>query len=284
MGMMKKTNLNKWLYESTGLLAEHSELASLEARVILCHILDKPREWLVTHPDFELDDHQTDKANQMIARIQTGEPLPYLIGKQAFYGLDFKVTPDVLIPRPETELLIEECITWLEEHPDKRKMADIGTGSGAIAITLADRFEDLQVTAIDISGKALDVARQNAQLLNVDSQIDFIKNDLLDNIFDSFDLIAANLPYIPSEKLVTLQVARYEPLLALDGGQDGLVFIKRLLHQAREHLKPGGMILLEIEEGQSESVQKLVDALMPGVAKSILIDLANHPRFLKIMV
>jgi release factor glutamine methyltransferase len=149
---------------------------------------------------------------------------------------------------------------------------------------LADRFEDLQVTAIDISGKALDVARQNAQLLNVDSQIDFIKNDLLDNIFDSFDLIAANLPYIPSEKLVTLQVARYEPLLALDGGQDGLVFIKRLLHQAREHLKPGGMILLEIEEGQSESVQKLVDALMPGVAKSILIDLANHPRFLKIMV
>jgi len=284
MGMMTKTKIVDWLHESTRLLAEKSELASLEARVILCHVLDKPREWLVIHPDYELEQSQLDQLNLMITRLQSGEPLPYLVGKQAFYGLDFKVTPDVLIPRPETELLIEECITWLEEHPARRKLADIGTGSGAIAITLADRFEDLQVTAIDISAKALEVAKQNAELLNVVPQIKFLENDLLEKNTDRFDVIAANLPYIPSEKLPTLSVASHEPMLALDGGQDGLGIINRLLQQSHEHIKPGGMIILEIEEGQSESATKLVDTLLPGMEKSIINDLANHPRILKIMV
>jgi release factor glutamine methyltransferase len=284
MGMMTKTKIVDWLSESTKLLAEISELASLETRVILCHVLDKPREWLVLHPDFELEQRQLDLLNLMITRLQTGEPLPYLVGKQAFFGLEFKVTPDVLIPRPETELLIEECISWLEEHPAKRKLADIGTGSGAIAITLADRFEDLDVTAIDISAKALDIAIQNADLLNVAHQIKFTQNDLLENIVDRYDVIAANLPYIPTQKLNTLTVARYEPVLALDGGQDGLGIINRLLQQSREHLKPGGMIILEIEEGQFESAPILADTLLPGMKKSIINDLANHPRILKIMV
>ncbi len=284
MGKMTKTKTNDWLIESTRLLADQSEFASLETRVILCHVLDRSREWLVTHPDIELDEDQIQKANKMLDRILDGEPLPYLVGKQAFYGLDFKVTPDVLIPRPETELLIEECIAWLEDHPSKREMADVGTGSGAIAITLADRFEDLKITAIDISEKALEVASQNAILLNVDSKISFVKNDLLSNFTGRFDLIAANLPYIPSEKLKSLPVARHEPLLALDGGPDGLDLIKLLLHQSREHLKPGGMIILEIEEGQSESASTVAEALLPGGKMSILNDLANHPRILKIMV
>jgi|WetSurMetagenome_2_1015567.scaffolds.fasta_scaffold110417_2 release factor glutamine methyltransferase len=284
MGMMTKTKTNDWLIESSRLLAEHSEFASLETRVILCHVLEKSREWMVTHPDFELNDHQLQSANQLLERIKDGEPLPYLIGKQSFFGLDFKVTPDVLIPRPETELLIEECIAWLEDHPSRRKLADIGTGSGAIAITLADRFEDLQITAVDISEKALDVARNNAVQLKVEAQINFIKNDLLQNCTDRFDVIAANLPYIPTEKLKSLSVTRFEPHLALDGGPDGLDIIKRLLEQSREHIKSGGMIILEIEEGQSESVMILVDTLLPGVEKAILNDLANHPRILKIMV
>lgn len=281
---MTKTKINDWLIESTRLLAERSEFASLETRVILCHVLDKSREWLVTHPDTELDEDQIQKSNKMLDRIMDGEPLPYLVGKQAFYGLDFMVTPDVLIPRPETELLIEECIAWLEVHPSKREMADIGTGSGAIAITLADRFEDLKITAIDISEKALEVASQNAILLNVHSKINFVHNDLLSNFTGRFDLIAANLPYIPSEKLRSLPVARHEPLLALDGGPDGLDLIKLLLRQSREHLKPGGMIILEIEEGQSESASTVAEALLPGGKISILNDLANHPRILKIMV
>lgn len=281
---MTKTKINDWLIESSRLLAEQSEFASLETRVILCHVLDKPREWMVTHPNYELNDLQLQNANRLFAQIMNGEPLPYLVGKQSFFGLDFIVTPDVLIPRPETELLIEECIAWLEEHPSRRKLADIGTGSGAIAITLADRFEDLQITAIDISEKALQVAQRNAITLKVASQIEFLQNDLLDNCPDRFDVIAANLPYIPSEKLKSLAVTRFEPLLALDGGPDGLVFIKQLLQQSREHLNPGGMIILEIEEGQSESINLLVEQILPGVEKAILNDLANHPRILKIVV
>lgn len=281
---MTKTKTNDWLIESSRLLAEHSEFASLETRVILCHVLDKSREWLVTHPDYELNDPQLQIANQLLDRINNGEPLPYLVGKQSFFGLDFCVTPDVLIPRPETELLIEECIAWLEEHPHKRKMADIGTGSGAIAITLADRFEDLQVAAIDISEKALDIAKKNAALLNVETQIEFLHEDLLLNCTERFDLIAANLPYIPTKKLSSLNVTRFEPILALDGGPDGLDLIARLLQQSREHLKPGGMIILEIEEGQSESALKMVDTLLPEVEKAILNDLANRPRILKILL
>lgn len=281
---MTKTKTNDWLIESSRLLAEHSEFASLETRVILCHVLDKSREWLITHADYELNDPQLQSANQLLDRIKNDEPLPYLVGKQSFFGLDFYVTPDVLIPRPETELLIEECIAWLEEHPHKRKMADIGTGSGAIAITLADRFEDLQVTAIDISEKALDIAKKNAAFLNVETQIEFRLNDLLQNCSERFDLIAANLPYIPTEKLSSLNVTRFEPILALDGGPDGLDLIARLLHQSREHLKPGGVIILEIEEGQSESALKMVDTLVPEVEKAILNDLANRPRILKILL
>ncbi len=281
---MTKTKIIEWLSTSTRLLANHSEFASLETRVILCHVLEKSREWIVTHPDQELDASQIQKANGLLDRIIEGEPLPYLVGKQAFYGLDFKVTPDVLIPRPETELLIEECITWLEDHPSKRHMADIGTGSGAIAITLADRFEDLEITAIDISEKALEVASQNAACLNVDSKISFVQNDLLSDYDGRFDLIAANLPYIPTEKLKSLPVTRYEPMRALDGGPDGLDLIRKLLQQTREHLKPGGMLILEIEEGQSISASKLVETLLPGVEITILNDLANHPRILKIMV
>lgn len=284
MGMMTKTKINEWLIESTRLLADHSEFASIETRVLLCHVLDKSREWIVTHPEFELEESQIEQASRLVNRIIDGEPLPYLVGKQAFYGLDFVVTPDVLIPRPETELLIEECITWLEEHPNKRLLADIGTGSGAIAVTLADRFEDLKVTAIDVSEKAIEIAQLNAKLVKVDSQIDFVQNDLLSNYSGRFDLIAANLPYIPSEKLKSLPVARHEPILALDGGLDGLDLIKKFLQQSGEHLKPGGMIILEIEESQSDSAQKLVNTLLPGVKTSILNDLANHPRILKIMV
>ncbi len=284
MGMMTKISINDWLKESTQLLSTHSEFASLETRVILRHVLKKPQEWLVLHPEFELDDPQVEQANQMLNRISEGEPLPYLIGKQAFYGLDFWVTPDVLIPRPETELLIEECISWLEQHPAKRRLVDVGTGSGIIAITLADRFDDLQATAIDISAKALEVARRNAIQHKVDSQIGFLQNDLLKERTERFDIIAANLPYIPTVKLNNLPVTRYEPILALDGGPDGLDIISQLLQQSLEHLNRGGMIILEIEEGQSESVIKLVDTFLPGAAKTILNDLANHPRILKILV
>ena len=179
---------------------------------------------------------------------------------------------------------LKNVLNGWRNTPPNVNWQDIGTGSGIIAITLTDRFEDLHATAIDISEKALDVAKKNAHILKVETQIEFFQNDLLLNHPARFDLIAANLPYIPSEKLKSLAVSRFEPLLALDGGSDGLDLIKRLLTQCRDHMNPGGMIILEIEECQSESVIKLVDTLIPGVEKAILNDLANHPRILKIQV
>lgn len=281
---MTKTSVKEWLSNSAKKIACQSETPLLETQVILSWVLGKSREWLITHPDEEIEITQLQKADENLVNLINGTPLAYITGKQAFFGLDFLVSPDVLIPRPETEQLVEECIQWLEDHPTKRKMADIGTGSGAIAITLADHFADLKVTAIDISAQALEIAQKNATSYGVEHNITFIQNDLLDNCDQRFDLIAANLPYIPSELLKTLPVSRHEPLLALDGGEDGLVLITRLLQQVVNHIMPGGLIILEIESNQSNSVLNLAKTLLPNGENTLLNDLAKLPRIIKIQV
>ncbi len=281
---MTKIKVKNWLLDSAKQLTPNSEFPFLETQVLLSFVLSKSREWLVSHPDEELSEDQVEQADQVLLRLKNGEPLPYITCKQAFFGLDFIVTPDVLIPRPETEHLVEDCIEWLEEHPQKRAMVDVGTGSGMIAITLADRFCDLKITAIDISEKALAIAQNNAELHHVDEQIRFLHGDLLDGCSQRFDLIAANLPYIPAKELATLAVAKYEPLLALDGGAEGLDLISKILTQCPDHIKPGGMIILEIESSQGEAVFKLASKVFPQAKISILDDLAQHPRILKILV
>ena len=168
---MTKSSIQDWLRESTILVKNISEHPILELNSILASVLEKKREWLVTHSAELLSFEQIRKLNDLRGRLINGEPLPYLVGKQAFFGLDFIVTPAVLIPRPETELLIEEAIAWLELNPGCRKAVDVGTGSGAIAVALADRFSNLIVTAIDISDKALDVARRNSLQFKVDKNI-----------------------------------------------------------------------------------------------------------------
>ena len=250
--------------------------------MLLGHTIKKSREWMVTHGDDELSPDQLIQADRLMAKLLAGEPLPYLVGSKAFFGLDFIVTPGVLIPRPETEQLVEECIQWLEIHTHKRKIVDVGTGSGVIAVTLADHFDDANITAIDISPEALTIAKQNAQKYGVDQRIDFLQCDLFSGCSGRFDVIAANLPYIPSSTLRSLQVAQYEPLLALDGGNDGLDLIKKLLQQSTDKLEPGGVILLEIETSQAEAATQLADQYWPKAQKSILFDLAKHPRILKI--
>lgn len=282
MGTTKKIKVKEWLFGSTKLLSSHCEFPNIEARVLLSHVLEKPHEWLVAHSELELDEPQQYEADLLLDRLKNGEPLPYLIGKQSFYGHEFQITPDVLIPRPETELLVEECIKWLEENPGKRIMADVGTGSGAIAITLALHFNDLHVTAVDVSPKALVVARNNANTFKVSNKVTFIQANLLKNCSESFDLIAANLPYIPSEKLKNLSVSAHEPLLALDGGEEGLELIKELLHESKSHINPDGLIILEIEEGQSKELCSIVSELFPMKKFDILNDFAKHPRILKI--
>lgn len=281
---MTKTKINDWITNSAKQLALQSEIPILESQVILAYVLQKPREWLVTHPDDELNDPQLKDANENLSRLIGGVPLPYITGKQAFFGLEFMVNPDVLIPRPETEQLVEECIQWFEEHPTRRKMVDVGTGSGVIAITLADRFSDLEVTAVDVSPQALEIASQNAAKFGVEQNIKFLQNDLLEKCGQRFDLIAANLPYIQRSILKDLPVARQEPLLALDGGEDGLVLISRLLKQCEEHIKLGGLIILEIESTLSESVLELAETLLPNGKNTLLNDLAKLPRIIKIQI
>jgi len=252
--------------------------------VILAFTLKTTREWIVAHPEFELNREQEGELEFHLQKLIEGEPLPYITGIQAFYGLDFDVTPGVLIPRPETELLVEEAIHWLEEHPRRRSVLDMGTGSGAIAVTLADRIPDLRVTAADISPAALEVAAKNAFKFGVAERIRIVQSDLWQQIEDSFDLIAANLPYIPSSTLQTLRVARHEPALALDGGADGLEVIRRLLDEAGSHIHSGGLILLEIEARQSESAAAMTRAKWPNASTKLITDYSNLPRLITIQV
>lgn len=279
--MRTKINLHTWQEEAVKRLLR-SETPLLESQVLLSYVLEKPREWIITHDKEELTSVQLFQLDAALHRLIEGEPLPYITGKRAFFGMDFLVNHDVLIPRPETELLVEEAILWLGKYPAKRSAYDVGTGSGVIAVCLADAFADLQITAFDLSKDALEIAKKNCINYRHEDQIEFRQNNLLENIQDRVDLITANLPYIPTGTLNSLSELRFEPRLALDGGKDGLLYISPLLEQAAGLLRPGGLILLEIEATIAESVEKAAGSYLPDAQIDILFDYANLPRIAKI--
>jgi len=260
----------------------------LDAAILLAHVLDLPRVTLLTHPETPLSAEQSARFAALVTRRAAGEPVAYLTGHRAFYDREFLVTPDVLIPRPETEHLIEAALTWARRQAERGtglRVADIGTGSGAIAVTLAAHLPDARLHAIDCSLAALEIARQNADRAGVTGRITFHQGDLLRPLLDAgerADLIAANLPYIPSADLDTLAVARHEPRLALDGGPDGLDAVRRLLAQAPAALAAPGLILLEIGAGQGAAVAALAREQFPGAAISVLADYAGHNRLLSV--
>ena len=254
------------------------------ALILLAHVLQKPKTWVLAHPETHLNPDQKTQLEQLVSRLQAGEPLPYLTGKQAFYGLDFAVSPAVLIPRPETELLIEEALTWLEAHPGVKHALDVGTGSGCIAVTLATRKPWLAVTAADLSPAALEIAKQNAATHQVDTQIDFQQADLLSSGVQTFDLVCANLPYIPTSKLEEVNTFDFEPTLALDGGADGLSLIRRLLEQLPQRLKRPGLVLLETEATLGTETLALAKEAFPNASVSLLQDLAGLDRLVRIEV
>ena len=264
-----------------------SDLPQLDAQLILAHILDKPRTWIAAHGDSLPTALQIDSAQKAFARLKKGEPLPYIIGHWEFFGLDFNVTKDVLIPRPETELLVEKAISWLTSRPEARSVADIGTGSGAIAISIAAHIPDVKILATDISPAALQVAKSNAKKINVGNQIKFMECDLLPNSAFSlqpsaFDLICANLPYIPTETLHSLPIYGNEPTLALDGGADGLDLYRRLLKLTTDWLAPNGKILLEIESTQGMKALGIAYDSFNDMNIQLHQDLAGHNRILEI--
>lgn len=265
-----------------------SDSVELDAQVLLAEILEKQRSWLMAHPEALLTQSQFATVEETLSRLQAGTPLPYVLGHWEFFGLDFELTPNVLIPRPETELLVENAIRWLEGAPERRTVADVGTGSGCIAVSIAQQIYDTYVIATDISLAALQVARRNAHKHNVQKRIDFIQCDLLPSHPDPlptdlhFDLICANLPYIPTQTLQELSVYRREPTLALDGGTDGLDVVRRLIELAPEWLAPGGMILLEIEASQGLAAISLAYDAFTDAEIHLHQDLAGHDRLLSV--
>lgn len=276
-----KTEAGVWLTAARQRLAR-VEHPGLEAQVILEHVLRQPRAALLTHPERELTFAQLAELDQLLSRRLSGEPLPYLLGRWEFFGLEFLVTPAVLIPRPETELLVERALAWLETHPRQRRAADVGIGSGAISAALLTRVPDLHVTAVDVSFQALRVAKINLTAHGVLPRCTLVQSDLLTACRGPFDLICANLPYIPSGTLADLDVAGSEPALALDGGPDGLRLIERLLADAPRLLAPGGLMLLEIEATQGESVPALSRGYFPAAAVDLHLDLAGLPRLVSV--
>ncbi len=272
-----------------------SDTPQLDAQVLLAHIFEKPRTWLMAHITSTPDERAAAQLEKLVQRLEKGEPLPYVLGHWEFYGLDFEVTKDVLIPRPETELLVDSAIGWLRrsngsENTSERIVADIGTGSGCIAIALARNVPDIRVLATDISKAAIKVGRRNAKRFDVLPRIDFLVCDILPK-FDSsksamrqIDLLCANLPYIPTEKLRRLPVYKREPTVALDAGPDGLDPFRKLFSLVPDWMAPGGRILLEIESTAGAAVLSLAYDTFASASMHLHRDLAGRDRLLEIQL
>lgn len=259
-------------------LAHSSESASLDAQVLLGEILGVGRAHLLAHPEQALTPAQAAQWEAWLARAASGEPLPYITGRRAFYDREFVVTPDVLIPRPETELLLEQALLAARQRPAP-VVVDVGTGSGALAITLAANLPGARVLAVDRSPSALAVARHNADLQGV--AITFLEGDLLLPCIQQglrVDVVMANLPYIPTREVDTLAVSRWEPRAALDGGPDGLDLVRRLLEQVPLACAPDAALFLEIGWDQGAAAVDAAQAALPGSAVRLLTDWAGLDR------
>jgi release factor glutamine methyltransferase len=255
--------------------------AAADARLLLQHVLQRPRSYLIAHGAARLEAEERAQFEALVARARQQEPVPYLTGSAPFYGREFAVTPDVLIPRPETELLFEAALQWARSRPDAC-IVDVGTGSGCIAVTLARQQERATVIATDVSPAALDIARRNAARHNVTARIHFREGSLLDPVPETPDLIVSNLPYIGDDEWTELDggVKWYEPAVALRGGPNGLELVGRLLQQARLRLRRGGALFLEIGWRQGTAAQQLAREYFPQADIGLRTDYAGHDRIL----
>ena len=256
----------------------------LDAQTLLAEALGKDRTYLIVNFNEQLSDELLADYQRLIARRASGEPLQYITGHQQFFGLEFEVTPAVLIPRPETELIVEEVIRLVEAYKIAEPViVDVGTGSGCIAITLARELEDAEVTAGDISEAALEIARRNAAKHELADRVEFVNSDLLTAFPETqfADFILSNPPYVAAHELPTLQreVRDWEPHTALTDNNDGLSFYHRLLAGAPARLKPGGVLICELGFGQSEAVSAMADSQVWSEVR-LLDDLQGIPRTL----
>ena len=260
-----------------------ARIARRDAETLLSVVLGRERAWVLAHPEAELDAAHAEIFFEFAARRDAGEPLQYITGVQEFYGLELQVTPDVLIPRPETEHLVESVLAWAATQPDALRIVDIGTGSGAIAIALATHLPSAEVIAIDISPSALVVARGNAERLGFGRRIRFVQGDLLSGVDAEiaegrrFDVVASNPPYIPDEDAAEMQheVVAHEPHTALFAGKLGLDVYQRLIPAAHSALRDGGLLAMEIGFGQRHALEQL---LIGWADVRFVDDYASIPR------
>jgi release factor glutamine methyltransferase len=247
--------LSEWLREAEHRLSSAGvESAKLEAGILAAHVLRVDRSWLFAHPEHDFNELA---GEHVLLRRESREPLAYILGWREFYGRRFEVSPDVLIPRQDTETLVEAA---LERAGPDASVVDIGTGSGCIAITLKLERPELNVTAVDISGLALEVAKRNADLL--DAKVEFVLSDRFENLEGQvFDMIVTNPPYIGLSEPLMPEVGDHEPALALYGGETGDEFLHLLAREAKPHLRDGGVLLTEVGHQQmSRTIQIFVDA------------------------
>ncbi|HXT87464.1 MAG TPA: peptide chain release factor N(5)-glutamine methyltransferase [Verrucomicrobiae bacterium] len=269
------------------LAAANTPSHALAAELLLVHVTGRDRAWIYAHPEAELSEYAAKTFFELIARRASGVPTQYLTGKQEFWGLKFEVSPAVLIPRPETEHVIEVALQRLDERSgakrgDSLRIADMGTGSGCIAIALAKELPNAQVFATDISIEALQVAMRNAEKHRVARRVHFIQCDLLESQEcepQAFDLIVSNPPYVAraGESELAPEVREHEPHTALFGGATGTEIYTRLIALASQYLRPGSLLVMEIGYGASERVHAMLDANSWADIR-VTKDLAGIPR------
>jgi release factor glutamine methyltransferase len=279
-------NLQKIIFQ----MSKKTKLNILDIELILAYVLKKSREFIIAHPEHKLTKSQIAKSKLLIKKRLKGVPIAYLTGHKEFYGLDFKVNKNVLIPRPETELMIEEASNLITRNPQPITLVDIGTGSGCIIITLASLIKNCKLLAIDISEKALVVTKQNAKLNNVYKKIKFLKGDLLKPIINSKFvihnsklIITANLPYLTPTQIKNSPTIKYEPKLALTAGLDGLKYYRQLFKQIKT-LPNVKYVLCEIDPSQTLKIKKLIKRELPKANCQIKKDLSGLNRLVVISI
>jgi release factor glutamine methyltransferase len=272
---MKLTRVLHRAREALGL--KDSEDSGLEAELLMRQALGISRVELYQDLNRELSPEEEADFEQLVSRRLSGEPVAYIVGHREFFGLDFYVDSRVLIPRPETELVVEKALTLARERPIAT-IADIGTGSGAIAVSLALNLPQVKVFATDVSAPALEVARFNCQKHGVLDRVYLLMGNLFSPLAEPVDLVVANLPYVTEGEVGGKGLASFEPELALDGGCDGLEKIRKLCARLDDKLNPGGSLLLEMGMGQSWAVAGLLHSLYPAARVEITPDLGGIDR------
>jgi release factor glutamine methyltransferase len=259
------------------------EFPRLDAEVLLAHVLDCRRIDLYTRYEDLASDEARDRFRDLVRRRLEGCPVAYLVGRKEFFGLALEVGPDVLIPRPESEFVVMECLR-LAKGIDRPRVLDIGTGSGNLAVTVASKLPSAEVSAVDLSAKALHVARRNAAKYAVAERIRFLEGDLFVAIpaEERFDFILSNPPYIAEEDMANLPIGvrEYEPHLALNGGAGGYVILDKLLAESPKFLKPGGYLIVEIGAPQEASVRERFGRFPGYELAATVYDYSRHPRVL----